>query len=443
MKRLKQILKWTGVVLGGLVAIGLVANAVFVWTTDARLERQLAEIRAAGDPVTLADLAPKPIPPEKNAATYLRKAEADVEAIDYELRSPEILSLIKGGDNLSPMPPKVQKAVRAALDAHPKVIPLLQQAAACPDYAVQLELSPLPEKFQDLFGVSLKTDYLNSFRYGARVLRYRAALLVAEGNRDEAVRTSLVIFRLAHNCGRNPTLLAYLVAITVRDCAIASVNEALQTGTVSKEVRDALDAELARHESMNIYRRAIVGDRAYGIALHAHLPARNFWLACRVYWNRQESAYLDAMQELLSLADNPASHRQEEKTLEKVRSAEGICSVLIAPAVQNMHHFVMQSLALVRCLRVLNALQTHVPAGSKEVPKLTELGLPVETITDPFTGEPLQVKKTPQGWLVYSVGQNFKDDGGKLDDPTSGDVGVGPPPPAVKPVRNDYEKKKL
>ena len=50
MKRLKKILKWTGVILGGLVAIGLVANAVFVWTTDTRLERQLTAIRAAGDP---------------------------------------------------------------------------------------------------------------------------------------------------------------------------------------------------------------------------------------------------------------------------------------------------------------------------------------------------------------------------------------------------------
>ena len=79
MKRLKKTLKWTGIVLGGLVAIGLVANAVFVWTTDTRLERQLAEIRAAGDPLTLADLARPPIPPEKNAATYLRRAEADVD----------------------------------------------------------------------------------------------------------------------------------------------------------------------------------------------------------------------------------------------------------------------------------------------------------------------------------------------------------------------------
>ena len=31
MKRFKKALQWTGIVLGGLVAIGLVANAVFVW----------------------------------------------------------------------------------------------------------------------------------------------------------------------------------------------------------------------------------------------------------------------------------------------------------------------------------------------------------------------------------------------------------------------------
>ena len=71
--------------LGGLVVILLLVNAWFVWTTDARLEAQLAAIRQAGDPLTLADLARKPIPPEQNAATYLRRAEADRAAMEKEL----------------------------------------------------------------------------------------------------------------------------------------------------------------------------------------------------------------------------------------------------------------------------------------------------------------------------------------------------------------------
>ncbi len=88
---------------------------------------------------------------------------------------------------------------------------------------------------------------------------------------------------------------------------------------------------------------------------------------------------------------------------------------------------------------MLNALQTHVPAGSSKAPKLTDLGLPAETIADPFTGEPLHVKKTPRGWIVYSVGPNFQDDGGKIDNPVTGDIGVGPPPVA-KPGKSKAAK---
>jgi hypothetical protein len=115
-------------------------------------------------------------------------------------------------------------------------------------------------------------------------------------------------------------------------------------------------------------------------------------------------------------------------------------AALLFPALNAEYVAVTRTRAELRCLRVLNALQTHVPGGSNEVPKLTDLGLPTETITDPFTGEPLHVKKTPQGWLVYSVGPNFKDDGGKIDDPTNGDVGVGPPPPVPKPAKDDKKK---
>ena len=103
------------------------------------------------------------------------------------------------------------------------------------------------------------------------------------------------------------------------------------------------------------------------------------------------------------------------------------------PAIKAAYNAVARVKALIRSLRVLNALQTHVPTGSDAVPKLTDLGLPAKAITDPFNGEPLHVKKTPQGWLVYSVGPNLKDDGGKVDDPNNGDVGVGPPPPIAKP----------
>jgi hypothetical protein len=275
VQRLKKTLKWTAIVLGGLVAIGLVANAVFVWTTDLRLERQWAEIRAAGDPLTLADLAHPLIPAEKNAATYLRRAEADAAAIEKQIEGSDISKDLSAGE--FPPSPRVQKALKSALDAHPKVAMLLEQAAACPDYDVQLDYTVSAEEFTETQLMPLQSKV----RTFARVLRYRARLLTAEGNRDEAVRTAVTVFRLARHFDRNSMVVGYLVAIVVRMYAIQSANEALQTGPVSQPVGEALEAELAIQERMDGYSGMIGGERAFGLEMTKTLPNRNWWLIQR------------------------------------------------------------------------------------------------------------------------------------------------------------------
>ena len=60
-------------------------NAYYVWSTGTRLERRLARSAQAGEPVQLADLARAPIPPEKNADVFLRRAADDLDAIQKEL----------------------------------------------------------------------------------------------------------------------------------------------------------------------------------------------------------------------------------------------------------------------------------------------------------------------------------------------------------------------
>ena len=424
MKRLKKILKWTGIVLGGLVAIGLVANAVFVWTTDTRLERQLAAIRAAGDPLTLADLARPPIPPEKNAATYLRRAEADVAAIEKETMNVHPVSECPG----FLMPPEDQKTVKAALAAYPNVIPLLEQAAACPDYDAELDYTLPPQEF-----LTKLLDVVQKSRSAARVLHLPGDTARGRGEPRRSRANGLT------DLSAGPPFRSQSHACWLPGgdrcpwhTRSESANEALQTGPISKEVRDALDAELAIQERMEGFAWALKSERAYTLESFRNIvPGRNFWLVSRGVWNMQESACLEVFPTLIALAGDPGPYREVEQTIESKNSA---LAALLFPAFKAAYVAVTRTRAEIRSLRVLNALQTHVPAGSNETPKLSELGLPAETITDPFTGEPLHVKKTPQGWLVYSVGPNFQDDGGKLDDPSNGDVGVGPPPANSQPA---------
>jgi len=55
---------------------------------------------------------------------------------------------------------------------------------------------------------------------------------------------------------------------------------------------------------------------------------------------------------------------------------------------------------------------------------LRELNLPPQAIIDPYSGQPLKLKLTEDGWIVYSVMQNGVDDDGDFRD--SKDYGVAP-----------------
>jgi hypothetical protein len=425
---MRKFLKWIGIVLLAFIAIALAVNAWFVWSTGARLERQLAAIRDAGDPISLADLTAKPIPPETNAAAYLQRISADAKAIWDEIyESPEFqdyhFSNAPIGHSIL-MPIAVQKRIRAAFDAHPKVIPVLEQAVACPYYDAQLDYT-LPE--EELSSDHLKT--IVQWRDFARVLYFRAALFAAEGNCDDAARMVLVALRLARHFDTAPMLSSYLVALTIRDIGVEAANHALQSGPVSERTRKDLDAELAIQERMEgfvpslKYERARMLDIFPGIA-----PGHNFWIVGRGIWNMRESACLELFPVFIAKASELVTHRDAQQV---IASKNTSLTAVILPSFDIVFSKVAQTRALIRSLRVINAFQTHVPAGSGTAPNLAELGLPAETTTDPFNGEPLHIKKLPRGWLVYSVGRNLQDDGGKLDD--GSDVGIGPPPPAAKP----------
>jgi hypothetical protein len=441
MKRLKKILKWTGIVLGGLVAILLVANAVFVSTTDSQLEKQLEAIRASGDPLTLADLAQKPVPPDQNAVTYLRRAEADIKAMNTELDA--YWEWVREHE-YSRMPPDIQKIVQGVFDAHPNVLPLLKQASECPDFNAQLDLSEAEFKkwYEHL------SYWTQQIRGAARILDIDAKLLTSLGNYDEALRVSLSTLRLGYLYEREPAMLNYLVAMTIRGIGVSTANMAMQSGPVSQEARNALETELAKLESTDQERFlwAMKSERAFMDNMFQYQGPRQNWWIVRGYMNRMRLGNVEAWTISLSATSENKSLREELDLLGSITQVEASGKILY-PSIRAFYISHACGMAYARTLRVLNAIQSHVPAGSNAGPadsnavlKLSELGLPVEATTDPFIGEPLHVKKLPQGWLVYSVGRNFEDDGGDVADLIK-DIGVGPLPPEKVSTNEDSLKK--
>lgn len=421
MKSFKEFLIWLATLVGMLALILLAINAWYVADSDARLAKRWAQIHAEGQPSELADLASEPIPRELNAATYLGQIQADVTAIEQAVTKLKSL----GDHPIAAV--EEQKAIREALEAHPNVLPLLEQAAAAPGYDPGLDYSLAPDKL-----TAQLMEQTRSQRAVARVLRAQALLLIAEGKRDEAVHTAVLLLQLARHFDRSPLLVNYLVSAVIRGIAVDTANRALQVGPVTPQTRAALDAQLAVHEPMEGFRPVIAGERVFGRTQIRQMPARNLWLYARAKWNQQELAYLDVVDRCYAVVPGVTSYKQFTQAVYQARlQAPAGLDQLALPGLQAAYEAVIRTQAMIRCLRVVNALQAHPEASDGAPPKLSDLGLPGATTTDSYSGEPLHVKRLPEGWQVYSVGRNLTDEGGKLDDAT--DVGVGPILPVSQP----------
>src|SRR5690606_19295006 len=106
-------------------------------------------------------------------------------------------------------------------------------------------------------------------------------------------------------------------------------------------------------------------------------------------------------------------------------TGKGVFADLLLPAVQAFYDAFSRSLAMVRALRISNALTAFRQEQGREAKDLSELPLPKETVVDPFSGAPLKIKLTEEGWIIYSVFKNGVDDGG--DFRQEEDYGLAPP----------------
>jgi hypothetical protein len=132
------------------------------------------------------------------------------------------------------------------------------------------------------------------------------------------------------------------------------------------------------------------------------------------------------MNEQITLAQSRAAfHQIGRPSVPRPASPWLALSDLMLPAIQSAREATERTVATQRCLGILNCV-TRLEQQGVKVTTLADLKLPAEAITDPFTGKPLLMKSRPDGWLIYSVGTDLKDDGGQFDKPT--DFGLGPVP---------------
>lgn len=400
-----------------MVQAGVAAQADF--------DTRIAALQTAGQPISIKDLAHKPPLPHENAATYLRRANSSMESIDKEWdASYENLShKDQTSVDIGRLPKEFADSLRETLNAYREALSLVEQAVSAPSYDSQLDYSADPATFLDEL---VNQSQIN--RRAVRVLGYQASLQLADGNPEGSLKTSLKMLKLCRLFDREPTIYGSLVALACREVALGDADLALRAGPISEPVRTELDEELARSNIVRVYRDSLASDRAFGLdtlreiesgKLSLNSADERFLLTTPAAFAKDRAKYLDYMAQGIALTGRPYADLKTDTKLSDLMAEIDPSTKVLSPGMA-CQVAVCRGLVNIRSVQILNAIQRFERDHAGAEPKLTDLGLPAEVTTDPFDGRPLRVVKLPQGWSVYSVDMDLKDDGGRMTPPDHG-----------------------
>jgi hypothetical protein len=416
--RLKKILSWIGISLVAFIALGLVIRAIFNYTNGKKLERFLVQMKSEGIPLTLKDIEPE-CNPSDNAALDWKKAEAML-SIDRKDR-PFMAQIIGDFFEDSPLSKEKKERLRDLIAKNQDALILILEASAksCFKYEEKWEVP----------GYNLRTETAISMIQGARLLGVDAVFKAEDGNVEEAIEQCLAARRLLKMYLQEPYLINYLVATA----CIKQVAVCLNKIVSEKNIETDLLRKILKEWDSSPWREGLTwsfkSERIFGLEsallfLNGEYEKDFFQGGKLYYWvfrpvYKSEIIWLMGNYDLMiKAAEMPYYSSRDSKILEeRINSTPWyfIMSRLFLPNAVTVLFKRATLNAMFETARIGIACKIYKNLHGDFPEDLAELSPDIlENIpVDPFTGNPLIYKKQDLGIMVYSIGSNLKDDGGK------------------------------
>lgn len=422
--------KKTGITIAIGLCLVLVAYLIVSWWSSRRLEARLVKLRAAGEPTSMSELASEQVPVEENAALVLKEVRPQIEAFSKAQaafhKTPDGKAYAASAYKNADATEGQIDAIRGTLAMYPEVSTAVERAAECHYHAWPYDYSVDHGQFLD--------EMLHSMTLSRAVSRFcswQIAVALADGDFDEAAQIGINMFKLARLRDAEPTINNGLVGLALRNAAVRDLNRVLRLGQISPEMRSRLDQELALHDDPLWLVKVMKIERAYN--LDASLGASFAFPS--IQGRAAQADILDVYEDLLPLLAKPWHEtkggkinavfiRQSPIPILNALPVSGSQAQLLLPGMQAANEAFHRTVATMRCLRVLNAMQAYEEKGGREAQSLIDLELPESSLIDPFSGQLLMAKKAEGGWVIYSVYQNGKDDDGEFE--SRNDEGITP-----------------
>lgn len=418
---LKSVLIWVAVILipAILIFAGLLSG------TRRGVEVELARIRAAGEPVCAKDLAGPPIPPDQNAALIYNQAFQMLKSSIYKPHV-ETLQAVDLTKPIGPIKidwPEVEKASTGVGG----IVALARQAAELPRCHYQVDYSPGPAT---LF------THLSQVRSLERVLSAASLVEARRGNTDGAAELLRLAIRTGHSVKDEPTLIATLVQMACLHISTSALQRVMESCDLSESQARQLYDDLGQVDLLHSYKIAMQGERVMGLITfdmvrqqksgmtaafaHGNLDPLSYAgsYAWRPFLNADQSVYLKFSRHYVDTA-NTTCRETKIKGIHPPSDADiptyARISSIIAPVwerARSARDMAMSKVALARTALALRAYKARFGAYPAKLAELkTRLGWKLPE--DPCSGRDLHYRRKPTGFLIYSIGLDFKDDGGK------------------------------
>jgi type II secretory pathway pseudopilin PulG len=400
------------------------------------VERELARLRAAGEPLTIEEMIPKPVPDEQNAALLYEplfgvsfqpetRYTLDTEALGSIPRD-EFDRLAVGPDDSEEFDIELAREVLSRVEII-EVLAKLEQASLRPRAVWGLHW----EK-----GFAMLLPHLSRYRQAAQLLAMRARLSAADGDTDDALRWVGASLRMSRQVTDEPVLMSQLVAIAVQAITQRAAEEALSDGVPSPQVARRLQQAVASIDMNATFKRALRAERAAELGVfeyfvHGGAEAMDSMLQYDVpaytlaaYTSPvgaplrafDKSRMLAFWRTMMPIFEQP-SHQQDPNATERARQGGPILAAvapLFFPSFTGFSNKRDLSIATLDELCIVLDLKMHKREHGSYPATLDELRatLDRELPTDPFSGEAYRYQRRGEGFILWSVGMDLEDDGG-------------------------------
>jgi hypothetical protein len=407
-----------------LMAAVLVVRAVFNYVEGRRLAKTLADLKAQGVPLTVKDLI-APCPEGENGAVLWKAAEElfVFEGEDTKLIAGINLNLVR---NL-PVAADAWAQASRLIEKNRRVLDLVPEIAGKPcfqygDTGLKFYEKRIPNAIK-----MIRT---------MRLLGLESLQLAEKGDLAASLDKLRTGLRFAPKMAEESTLITFLIALADAKTCLFFLNRSLSGREAGEALLTPLLEDLGPGlvDSWKAHLKAgIRGERVLYLSVGLPpspstlqeafggkgLPARLYYWLTLPLTKRDIRLNLPNYAELEARALSPYYQTRDFWKPYKDHMGDlpwyAILSKNFVPGMETTFMKVATFDALVLTARAGLACRVFKGRTGQYPESLEALvpGLLKEVPTDPFTGKPLVYRREGDGFIVYSLGSNQKDDGGR------------------------------